>query len=101
MLSATDRIDLANAATLRWSRSCVAGHASRAQWNPVEFGYRSAVARGAEKISVVPDLPSSFPAVGAGGQAGTHLACSGGAVAGPRETPTGGSFRRRLLHGGK
>ena len=52
-------------------------------------------------ISSVPDLPSPFPAVGAGGQAGAHLACSSGGVASSRETATGGGIHRRFLHGGK
>jgi transposase len=65
------------------------------------LGHGGTVARTAQEISTVPDLPSPFPAVGAGGQTRTHLACSGGGVASPRETRTGGGFHRRLLHGGK
>src|SRR5207302_6077105 len=95
------RAGLCDQATLRWSRSSVAGHASGAQRNPVGFGYRSSVARAAERVSSVPDLPPPFPAVGAGRQVGTHLAGAGGGVAGARETATGGGFHRRLLHGGK
>src|SRR5205823_11665347 len=45
-----------------------------------------------------PDLPSPFPALGAGGQTGTHLARSSGGVAGSRKIATGGGFHRRLLH---
>ena len=48
-------------ATLRWSRSSVAGHASGSQRNPVGLGYRGAVARTAEEISAVPDLPPPLP----------------------------------------
>lgn len=98
---ATHRTNLATHTTLRWSGPSVAGHASGAQRNPVGFGDRGAVARTAPQVSSVPDLPSSLPAVGAGGQAGTHFACPGGGVAGPRKIATGGGFHRRLLHGGK
>ncbi len=45
--------------------------------------------------------PPPFSAADVGGQAGGHLACAGGGVAGPRETATGGGFHQRLLHGGK
>ena len=98
---ATDRTDLAPEATLRWSRSSVARHASSPQRNFVGLGDGGTVARTAQEISAVPDLPSSFPAMGAGGQVGTHPAYFGGRVTGPREAATGGGFHRRLLHGGK
>src|SRR5947208_10001950 len=65
------------------------------------LGTGGAVARTAQEISAVPDLPSPFPALGAGGQTGTHLARSSGGVAGSRKIATGGGFHRRLLHGGK
>src|ERR1700739_747728 len=54
---ASDRTDLATEATLAWSRSSVAGHASVAQRNPVGLGYGGAVARATREISAVPDLP--------------------------------------------
>jgi len=98
---ATDRTDLATEATLRWSRSSVARHTSSPQRDFVGLGDGGTVARTAQEISAVPDLPSSFPAMGAGGQVGTHLAYLGGGAAGPRKTATGGGFHRRLLHGGK
>jgi transposase len=79
----------------------VAGHASGAQRNPVGLGQRGAVARTAREISAVPDLPSPFPAVGAGGQTGAHLAYASRGVTGARETATGGGLYRRLLHGGE
>ena len=88
-------------ATPRWSRSSVARHASSPQRDFVGLGDGGTVARSAQEISAVPDLPSSFPAMGAGEQVGTHLAYLGGRVAGPRETATGRGFHRRLLHGGK
>jgi hypothetical protein len=75
--------------------------ASGAQRNPVGLRYRGAVARTAREISAVADLPSPLPAVGAGGQAGAHLAGSGGGVASARKTAAGGGLYRRLLHGGK
>jgi hypothetical protein len=40
------------------------------------LGTRGAVARTAQEISAVPDLPSPFSAVGAGAQTGAHLARS-------------------------
>src|SRR5713101_419607 len=98
---ATDRTNLATPTTLRWSGPTVAGHTSGAQRNSVGLGHRSAVARTAQKISAVPDLPSPLPAVGTGGQSGAHPAGPGPGVAGSRETRTGGGFYRRLLHGGK
>jgi transposase len=64
-------------------------------------GHRGAVARTAQKISAVPDLPSPFSTVGAGGQTGAHLARPGGGVAGPRKIAAGGGFHRRLLHWGE
>jgi transposase len=98
---ATHRTNLATQATLRWPGSALAGHTSGTQWDFMGLGHRGAVARTAQEISAVPDLPSPFPAVGAGGQAGAHLACPSRGVAGPWKTTTGGSFYRRLLHGGK
>ena len=71
---ATDRTDLATEATLRWSRSSVARHASSPQRYFVGLGDGGTVARAGQEVSAVPDLPSSFPAVGAAGQVGTHLA---------------------------
>jgi transposase len=79
----------------------VAGHASRAQRNLVGVGHRGTVARVAQQISAVPDLPSPLPAVGAGRQAGRRLARPGGGVARPWKTGTGGGIHRRLLHRGK
>src|SRR6266568_2405907 len=98
---ASDRTDLATEATLGWSRSSVAGHASGAQRNPVGLGYGGAVARASREISALPDLPPPLPAVGKGRQAGAHLACSGGGITGPRETGTGGGLYRRLLQTSK
>src|SRR5580693_5909621 len=46
----------------------------------------------AQQISTVPDLSSPLPAVGAGRQAGKHLARPGGRVARSGETETGGGF---------
>src|SRR5713101_2687284 len=62
----TDRTDLATPTTYRRSRSSVAGHASRAQRNLVGVGHRCAVARAAQEISAVPDLPPPLPAMGCG-----------------------------------
>ena len=44
----------------------MAGHASGAERNPVGFGYRSSVARAAEKISTVPDLATAVSSSGCG-----------------------------------
>lgn len=98
---AVNRTNLATAATFRWSRSTLAGHANCAQGNPAGLGYWGAMAGTAQPVSAVPDLPSPFPAVGARGQAGTHLACPGGGVAGSGKIASGAGFHRRLLHGGK
>jgi len=98
---ATDRTDLATEAKLRWPGPPLAGHTSCAQRNPVGLGHRGTMAGAAQQVSAVPDLPPPFPAVGARGQTGTHLACLGGGVAGPRKTATGEGFHRLLLHGGK
>src|SRR5712692_7401734 len=97
----TDRTDLATPTADRRSRSSVARHASGTQRNSVGLGHGGAMARIAQEISAVPDLPSPLPAVGAGRQAGRHLARAGRGVARPRKTATGGGFYRRLLHGGK
>lgn len=97
----TDRTNPAAQAAHRRSWPSVARDAGGAQWNPVGLGHGSAVARAAQKISAIPDLPPPFPAVGAGGQAGMHLACAGGGAARPRETALGGGLYRRLLHGSK
>ena len=59
------------------------------------------MARTAQEVSAVPDLPPPLPAMGAREQTGAHLAGSGRGVASPRETATGGGLYRRLLHGGK
>src|SRR5579863_7270866 len=65
------------------------------------LGTWGTVARAAREISVLPDLPSPLPAVGAGRQARRHLACLGEGVTRPWKTETGGGFHRRLLYGGK
>ena len=62
------------------------------------LGDRRAVARTAEEVPVLPDLPSPFPTVGAGRQAGAHLTRAG---QGARKTRPGGGLYRRLLHGDK
>jgi transposase len=54
-----------------------------------------------KKYPPVPDLPSPLPAVGAGAQAGRHLAGPGRGVTRPWKTATGGGFHRRLLHRGQ
>ena len=97
----TDRTDLATGAALRRSRSSLAGHASGAQRNSVGVGNRSAVARTAQQVPAVPDLPSPFPAVGAGRQTGTHLARAGRGVTSTGKTRLGGGLYRCLLYGGK
>lgn len=51
--------------------------------------------------SAVPNLASPVPAMGAGREAGRHLARTGRGVARPKEIATGGGFHRRLLHWGK
>jgi len=53
------------------------------------------------KYPAVPELPSPFPAVGAGRQAGAHLVRAGRGVTGTRKIRPGGGFHRCLLHGGK
>src|SRR5450755_3395644 len=96
-----DRTNLAAPAAARWSRSPVARFAGGTQRHLVGVGHWSTVARAAREISAVPDPPSPLPAVGAGRQAGRHLARLSGGVARPWKTETGGGFHRRLLHGGK
>jgi transposase len=95
------RTDSATQAACRRSRSAVARHANRTQRNSVGLGYGSTVARIAQEISAVPDLPPPLSAVDAGRQAGVHLACAGRSAARSREAATGGGFHRRLLHGSK
>src|SRR5579871_6052237 len=97
----THRTDLKTAAAGRRSWSTLAGHASRAQRNSVGVGHRSAGARTARQVSAVPNLPSPFPALGAGRQAGAHLARAGRGAPSTGETRPGGGFHRCLLHGGK
>jgi len=96
-----DRTNPAAPATGRRSRSPLARYAGGTQRNLVGFGHGSTVARTAAAISVVPDLPPAFPAVGAGGQTGTHFARPGRGVARPRKIATGGGLYRRFFHGGK
>ncbi len=97
----THQTDLKTAAAGRRSWSTLAGHASRAQRNSVGVGHRSAGARTARQVSAVPNLPSPFPALGAGRQAGAHLARAGRGAPSTGETRPGGGFHRCLLHGGK
>ncbi len=97
----THRTDLKTAAAGRRSWSTLAGDASRAQRNSVGVGHRSAVARTARQVSAVPNLPSPFPALGAGRHAGAHLARAGRGAPSTGETRPGGGFHRCLLHGGK
>jgi len=97
----THRTDLKTAAACRRSWSPMAGHASGAQRNPVGAGHGSAVARITHQVPAVPDLPSPFPAVGAGRQTGAHRARTGRGVTSTRKTRLGGGLHRRLLHGGK
>jgi transposase len=97
----TDRTHSATETTSRWEGSSVARYAGSAQRDLVGLGYRRAVARTAQEISAVPNLPPPLPAVGTGGQTGRHFARASRGIARTRETGTGGGFYRRLLHGGK
>src|SRR5437879_9516788 len=97
---ATYRTNLAAQTTLRWPGPALAGDASGTQRDFMDLRHRGAVARTAQEISAVPDLPSPFPALGAGGQTGTHLARSRGGVAGSGEIAYGGGFHRGRLVGG-
>ena len=97
----TDRTAVAAQAAHGRSRSSVARHASRAQRNLVGVGHGGTVARIAQPVSAVPDLPSPLPAVGAGRQIGRHLARAGRGIARAGKTETGGGFHRRLLYGGE
>lgn len=59
------------------------------------------MARTAQEISAIPDLPPPLPAVGARRRAGTHLAGPSQGVASPRETSTGGGFYPLSFTGAK
>jgi transposase len=77
-----------------------------AQWQliePILRPQRRSDGRGRpwQDTRAVPDLPSSFPTVGAGRQVGAHLACSAQGVTSERKTSLGAGLYRRLLHGGK
>src|SRR5437764_12010136 len=98
---ATYLTNLAAQTTLRCPGPALAGDASGTQRDFMDLRHRGAVARTAQEICAVPDLPSPFPALGAGGQSGTHLARSSGGGAGSRKIATGGGFARRLLRGGE
>src|SRR6516225_5561952 len=88
----TDRTNLATAAALRRSRPSVAGHACSAERDSVGVGHGSAVARAAQQISSVPNLPSPLSTMGGDGQAGAHPARVGRGVTGARETGPGGGL---------
>src|SRR5437867_13316662 len=94
---ATYRTNLAAQTTLRWPGPALAGDASGTQRDFMELRHRGAVARTAQEISAVPDLPSPFPAPGAGGHTGSHLARTSGGVSGCRQLSTLERFTRPLL----
>src|SRR2546430_4648657 len=57
---ATYRTNLAAQTTLRWPGPALAGDASGTQRDFMDLRHRGAVARTAQEISAVPDLPSRF-----------------------------------------
>src|SRR5438132_6677418 len=97
---ATYRINLAAQTTLRWPGPALAGDASGTQRDFMDLRQGRSGANCPRNIRRT-RLAIPFPALGAGGQTGTHLARSSGGVAGSRKIATGGGFHRRLLHGGK
>ncbi len=59
------------------------------------------MARVAEQISPLPDLPSPLPTVGTRRQTGENPATAGDRVTSPRAVAAGGGVHRCLLHGSK
>lgn len=54
-------------APARWAGTALAGSPRGAQWPLVDSPLGGAVARLTGAVSALPDVPSPFPAVGAGG----------------------------------
>jgi len=67
----------------------------------VDTGDRSAVARVAQEISALSNLPSALPAVGALGATGAGVTSTGGAIAGRGAVESGGSLHRRHVRSGE
>lgn len=67
----------------------------------MDTGDRSAVARVAQEISALSNLPSALPAVGALGATGAGVTSTGGAIAGRGAVESGGSLHRRHVRSGE
>jgi transposase len=87
--------------TQGWAWASLARHTCRVEWRVVGVGDRSTVARAAQQISPVPDVPSPVPTVGARRQTREDPAPTGDRVTSPRAVAAGGGVHRRLLHGGE
>ena len=85
----------------RWAGAALAGQPRGSQWDTLDSPLGGAVARLTGAVSVIPDVPSPFPAVGAGGGPAARVGNLGRGF-----TDAGGVgpervFHRRHLHRGK
>ena len=91
--------DSATGTTQGWARPSLARYTCGVEWRVVDTGHRSAVARAAQQISPVPDLPSPVPTVGSRRQAGEDPAPPGDRVTCARAVAAGRGVYRCFLHG--
>ena len=93
--------DFAAVTTQGRARASVARNTCRVEWRAMGTGDRSPVARAAQQVSPVPNLPSPVPTVGARRQAGEDPAPLGYRITSPWAVAVGRGVYRCLLHGGK
>lgn len=93
--------DFAAVTTQGRARASVARYTCRVEWRAVGTGDRSPVARAAQQVSPVPDLPSPVPTMGARRQAGEDPAPLGYRITSPWAVAAGRGVYRCLLHGGE
>jgi transposase len=96
---ASVRANIAAQTTARREGATARRYALGVERSVMDFGHWSAVARAAQEVPALSDLPSALSAVGANGEAGEGVAEASPAAAGRGPAESGGSLHRRHLCG--
>ena len=88
-------------AASRRSRPTVARCASRTEWNSLGFAHRCSLARSAQPLPALPNLPSPFSTMAARWHSDTTLARARRRLAGAGQTRSLGDVHRRQLQFGE
>ncbi len=92
------RTPVSGVATTRgWARPTSSGYPGGTQWRALGNAHRCSVGRSARAVSTVPDLPQTFPSLGANGHAASGPGSVGRGPAKSRQARPVGVFHRRDL----